>query len=280
MTGDPPLEKCCIMYTTKDTWTVAHDLALVYIALAYGTDHDLSDEELNALTRALSAWDDFFAEDVREVVLEALAVYLEGTPGVEVARTIQSLAQTLSPMQRRQALQDVMRIAEADGILLSSEQSLISALAGAWHVKALEQHLLDQTTANIEALPAWSLLHDLSLVYVILAHSTDDDLSDAELQAITERLHEWQPDLEEADTRQVLADVLQFYAEEPGEKALGRSIGAIKEALPAIQRLVVLDDLHYIARADGDLGSHARDMIASLAQAWEVSVRLNGHVAS
>jgi hypothetical protein len=34
----------------SDAWTTAHDLAIVYIALAYGTDHHLSDSELRVLT--------------------------------------------------------------------------------------------------------------------------------------------------------------------------------------------------------------------------------------
>ena len=38
---------------TTDDWTTTHDLAVVYIAIAYGTDHDLSDEELKVLTEAL-----------------------------------------------------------------------------------------------------------------------------------------------------------------------------------------------------------------------------------
>ena len=35
------------MSLQNDTWTPAHDLALVYIALAYGTDHDLTDAPVN-----------------------------------------------------------------------------------------------------------------------------------------------------------------------------------------------------------------------------------------
>ena len=43
------------MSSTED-WTTPHDLALIYIALAYGTDHDLQEEEMATLTDALREW--------------------------------------------------------------------------------------------------------------------------------------------------------------------------------------------------------------------------------
>ena len=264
------------MTQRKDTWTEAHDLALIYVALAYGTDHDLSDEELSTITDCLAAWDNADAADAQETVMEAVAVYLEGDAGAEVARSVSTLAQSLSVTQRRRALEDVMRVAEADGVLLSSEQSLISTLAGAWHVKATEQELIDHATATVEAVPSWSLLHDLGLLYLVVAHGADGELTDPEIAAMIGRMQEWQPDLEEEDARSVLRSVLQFYAEEPGEEALGRSVGALKEALPLIQRLVVLDDLTYIANADGTYDDNEQELITSLADAWNVSVRLNG----
>ncbi len=266
------------MKKSEDTWTIVHDLALIYVALAYGTDHDLDDAELDTITASLEEWGEQHLPegDVREVVLEAMAVFLREDAGVEVIHSIETLARVLTEEERQQVLRDVVRIAEADGVLLSSEQSLIGALAAAWRIKATERRLLDATTAAVEALPAWSLFHDLSLVYVVVAHSTDDELSEPELQAIIERLREWQPDLEETDARRILREVLQYYAGEPGEKALGKSIGAIKEALPSVQRLVVLDDLHYIAHVDGAFSGHERAMIDSLAEAWDVPVHTNG----
>lgn len=267
------------MSTSKEVWTIAHDLALVYIALAYGADHDLRDEELQAITGALAAWERHVDSDeprVGEIVLEALAVYVEKEADEEITCAIATLADRLSVAQRQQALRDVVRIAEADGVLLSSEQSLITALADAWNVKAIERHLLDRTTAEVEVVQAWSLLHDLSLVYVIVAHSSDEELTEPEIQAIVERIGAWQPALDVDEARRVLGDVLQFYASEPDEEALGRSISAIKQALPDIQRLVVLDDLHHIALADGVLGDGAQQVIGMLAEAWDMPVRLNG----
>ena len=59
------------MSLQNDTWTPAHDLALVYIALAYGTDHDLTDDELTRITETLRVWrDDAHEEATQEVVME------------------------------------------------------------------------------------------------------------------------------------------------------------------------------------------------------------------
>lgn len=259
----------------EDAWTVTHDLALIYIALAYGTDRKLSDEEVDTITTALRGWDRHLdADGAKEVVMEAMTVYLREDASEEITHSIDMLA-GLSEQERRQAIEDVVRIAEADGILLSSEQGLIATLAEAWQVKPVEEQLLDQSTAEVEAFAVWSLLHDLSLVYVVVAHSTDDDLSEPEVTAILDRLQEWKPEFEEEDVRGVLREVLQFYADEPGEGALLDSVEAIKEVLPPIQRLVVLDDLYHIARADGVINEHEQEMITSLAEAWAVPVHMN-----
>lgn len=261
----------------NDTWTTTHDLALVYVALAYGTDHDLSDEETAAITERLMHWSGSDAEAMRETMMEALAIYLEAGADEEVARSVHQLAATLSGDERRRALEDVVRIAEADGLLLSSEQSLIATLAETWKVKATEKRLIDQTTATVEERTAWSLLHDLGLLYIVLAHSADDELSDAEITAMINRVQEWQPELSEEEARQVLREALAVYGEkQPDEETLRGSVQAIRDALPTIQRLVVLDDLAYIANADGHYDENERAMIASLAQAWKVSVRMDG----
>ena len=87
---------------------------------------------------------------------------------------------------------------------------------------------------------------------------------------------EWQPDLDEGSTRRVVGDVLSFYATEPARDRLQSSVAAIKEALPLMQRLVLLNDLVYIAEADGDFTHHEKEMLAALSTAWDIPVRLNG----
>ncbi len=266
-----------IIMPTHDTWTRTHDLALLFVALAYGTDYQLSDEELATITDKLRGWrNDFTVEQVQETVVEAMAIFLEDGAEHEVHRAIYELKDGLSEEERRRALEEVVQIAEADGILLNSEQSLISVVAEAWGLKEAGRRYIEESAVSVEGAEGWSLLHDITLIYIVLAHSTDNDLSEDEISAMIECLDEWQPDLQEDGIRTVLREALGFYAQGPDPAALQRSIEAIKDGLPLLQRLALLDDLVYIARVDGELTEHERDMLASLSSAWDIGIRLNG----
>ncbi len=263
------------MSEQKSTWTREHDLGLVYLSLAYGTDRELSDYELATITDVLQAWrEDFPPDEVQEVVMEAVTAYLENGSGSEVLRAVDDLRTQLSPGERRQALKDVMRIAEADGVLLSSERSLISSLASKWDIKADGLELLAHVTA--EEKPSWTLLHDVGLMYFVMAHSTDNSLSEAEIEVMIARLLDWQPELSEEKARKVLREVLAFYSQEPDRDALQESVNIIREMLPSVQRLALIDDLVHIAEADGPMDENKQRLLASLSKAWGVGVRLEG----
>lgn len=264
------------MTKIEESWTYLHDLALLYITLAYGTDHRLSDTELHAITSALCAWNtELEPEQVQEVVLEAAAVFLEEYADTEVIRSIQTLSQVLTPEQLRRALEQVMQIAEADGVLLTSERSIVSILAELWDIKATGKRLIEQSTVESETFPSWTLMHDIGLICVVVAHSTDNELSEREIGAIIEKLHEWQPGMTEEEIRQIIRQALEFYATEPDKEALSNSVQAIRDTLPVLQRLALLDDLVYIARSDEEFTDSEREMITSLSQAWKITVRLD-----
>lgn len=254
----------------KDTWTHAHDIALLFVALAYGTDRKLSDEEVNSITHALEYWRPDDSETaIREIIVEAMTVLVEEEASVEVTRSIERLGQEFSEEALNQVLDQVIRIAKADGILLRREEHLIGALAEAWSLRRLEAP--DDADAN-----DWDLTHQMAFIYVVVAHSTDNDLSTNEIEAILNRLCDWNKELDDEAARDVLRDAITFYAEEPGEHELGESITAIKKSLPPMRRLILLDDLYYIAHADGTFTENEREMITSLAAAWDLSIRLNG----
>jgi uncharacterized tellurite resistance protein B-like protein len=268
------------MEVPPDTWTTAHDLSLVYIALAYGTDYDLADDELNVIVERLSRWNPPSAaleeegKRVQEIVTEAMDVYLGGEDdGHEVADSVEALGRALDTEERRHALEDAMRIAEADGVLLSSEQNLITALADVWNLRETGEQLLGESPMEVEAGQEWSLLHDLGLVYVVVAHSTDEELSEVEIQAILGRMQEWHDRISEEEAREVLREVLAFYSEQPPGEALEASMRAIKEELPVVQRLVALEDLMSLASVESNYNQHKREMIEDLADAWEVPIR-------
>lgn len=265
----------------SETWTRAHDLALVYIALAYGTDFELADTELAVLTDALQRWREHFdTRDVQEVVLEAMAIFMEEDASAEVSRSVHGLKDLLDHDERCRALEDAVRIAEADGVLLSSEQGLISMIADAWELKATGMRLLEETTATRQDRPAWSLMHDVVMMYLIVAHSSDSDLSEQEIDAMQERLQDWEPGLSVEEIRSVVREALQLYAKEPDEEMLRQSIFSIRDVMPLVQRLAVLNDLVYIAEADGSITETERELIGSLARHWNLDVRLNGQDTS
>lgn len=268
------------MSSTQDTWTRAHDLALIYIALAYGTDHELSDAELHSITDTLQNWrPDFAQDDVREVVMEAFSVYLEEGAADEVARAMERLRDALDEEERRRALEGVVRIAEADGVMLTSERGFISTLASIWDVKSTARELLADSTAEVGRKKRWTLLHDIGLMYIVLAHATDDDLSEPEITAIIQRLGDWQPNLADSEVRRLVREVLEVYSKQPGVDILRNSVEAIKERIPMVQRLALLDDLVFIAEVDGAVNEHEKAMIGDLARAWHVGIRMNGALA-
>ena len=159
---------------------------------------------------------------------------------------------------------------------MNRERSLIAILASEWDIKATETSLLERTPAQLEKRPDWSLMHDLCLLYLVVAHSPDNKLSDPEIHAIIECLNEWQPDLEEDEIRSVMRETLQAYAQVPEAGELHLAIQSIKDAFPIVQRLAVLNDLIYIALIDGDLNKHAASILSTLSQAWELDVQIDG----
>jgi len=269
---------CICAMSSSDGWTTSHKLALIYIALAYGTDHDLQDEEMTAITKALREWT-VIPDDahVQEVVMEAATAFLEGDARAEVRRSIDELGDELTSVERRQALRDVMDIAEADGVLLEREQGLIHLLADAWSLKQLSEELLEDTSAVVQRKDEdWGLIHELAFLYIVVAHSANNELTGDEIEVMVERLQEWQPDLSTEEVREVLRRSLQVYADDPEQSLIQASVETLKEVLPLVQRLTVLDDLNTVAHADGGLTGNERELIMQLARAWDVNVRLNG----
>ena len=265
------------MMNTDDTWTATHDLALIYIALAYGTDQDLSDIELETITDALQEWPLVPGQsDAEEVVIEATAAFIE-SDAEEVRRSIRRLRDDLSDAERRHALEDVVRIAEADGVMLEREQGLIGTLAEAWSLKQLSEDLLGASSAiRQDADDEWGLINELAFVYLLTGHSTDEDLNEKEIAIILQRMQQWQPDLTEEGARSILRRIMRLYNEGPVEELIQDSIETLRSALPDVQRLAILDDINCIARVDGDLTDAERDLIQLFARAWDLNVRLNG----
>ena len=63
-------------------------------------------------------------------------------------------------------------------------------------------------------------------------------------------------------------DVMRVYQDED-ERTFDEAVEAVKASVPAFQLNAVLDDLRYIANADGVLLVEERVMIEKLADAWD-----------
>jgi uncharacterized tellurite resistance protein B-like protein len=233
---------------------------------------------MTTLTDALSDWTAMPDEaHIQEVVMEAATAFLEGDARAEVRHSIDQLSDELSFQERRRALRDVMRIAEADGVLLEREQGLIQILADAWSLKQMSEDLIQDTAAIVQRTDEnWGLIHELAFLYIVVAHSSNDDLSGAEIDFILDCLEEWQPQLSREELRDVFRRALQVYAEEPDAALIEDSVEALKKTLALVQRLTVLDDLASVAQTDGALTDTERELLLNLAKAWDVNVRLNG----
>lgn len=265
------------MQPIEDTWTHAHDLTLIFLALGYSADQHLSDKEIDAIASALSRWKPTADRaEINEIVLESVAAFLESDPEKEVIQSVKALGNALSLEKRREALEDIIRIAEADGVLLNAEQNILSVLADAWGVRATKERLLLESIATEEDHPDWSLMHDLALTFVMMAHGGDGSLSTQEIDVIKDRLSGWAPDLTKENVTEVLRKALQFYSSDPSREELSASIQAVKTHLPPAQRLVVLSDLVDIAECDGQMVPEERELIDSLSASWGVGVRVSG----
>lgn len=263
------------MNTHEESWTHVHDLALVFLSLAYSTDADLSNEEVDAISDALKKWRPALSDhQVHEIVLESASVFFESDVEKDFVQSVRALGEALKVDQKREVLEDIVRIAEADGVLLNSEQNLLSILASAWDIKATKDRLVDETSARLENDPEWSVMHDIALMYLIMGHSSDGELSSVEIQTMVSQLAEWEPGLDETDIRSIIKTALYYYGQGPDAADIGDSINAIKAALRRSQRLIVLDDLVTIAKADGDVTDTERNIVESLSAAWHMDVRI------
>lgn len=132
---------------TTATWGVFHDLAYLYLVLAYGTDHTLSASETRVMLTKLHAWQPRLGEgEARAILSAAMEQYAQGPTEERVMTAIGAVRDGLPEAQRRAALDDLVQIANADGVFLDDEEDLINYLTEAWGVSAFVASRPDQVT--------------------------------------------------------------------------------------------------------------------------------------
>ena len=246
-----------------------HELALLYLAMAQSDVADLSYAEREAVVDNLhSRYAYLDRAEVQNVVLEALTGHDGEALRVAARQVIDTLGEILSDEEKEDTLKDLVRIARADGVILDRERHFLDAIAASW---AVSLPLDEAAPARAEAdVASWGALHHLAFIYLVLAHAPDSDFSADERRLILNKLHQWEPGLDEHAVQEVLDRAIQRYAQGPSPAMLAESVEAVKRKLPAAQRQAALNDLVQIANADGVFLDSEEDLLNDLKTAWDL----------
>ncbi len=241
-------------------------LAFLYLTIAHQSDDYLSDAELESVTQMLTTRSE--AQDrnaIQPLVMATLDLYMH-TEDVDAAMrdAAEHLLDALSIDEMEGVLGDLKIIAEADGVLLSGERSILDVLADTWGLELVAERSWEGRERD------WGVLHDLAYIYLVLAHGTDNDLTETEVQVMLNKLQEWQPEDTSAEMRSVLTSAMNVYALGADEERLERAIQSVRAVLPREKRMAAMNDLVKIANADGLFLDNEEDLINHLLAEWDV----------
>lgn len=117
----------------EDTDDALVHLAFIYLVLAHGTDRDFSAEERQMLLKRLQEWRPTLIQDQVEYMLDrAMNRYAQGITPDMLSESVEAVRVALPDARRKAALNDLIQIANADGVFLDSEEDLINDLVDAW----------------------------------------------------------------------------------------------------------------------------------------------------
>lgn len=129
------------------------------------------------------------------------------------------------------------------------------------------------------AAPAWSDLHDLALVYLVLlysasTHAPRGEASSAPLpEDARRRLAQLYPDVEEAYLHRAFREAFLMHVSVAGASMLEVAVVSLRRTLPRARRVAVLDDLAGLVAESGHAeGLHPADLsfIQYLAARWDL----------
>ena len=109
-----------------------HYLVLLYLAVAYETDHHLDPLERQTVIQLASQWTQGMDEQHIEEVVDAAYTASKSGHGADTETIAHTLGTILTPDQRRHVLTDLGQIARADGYLTTDEASVISRIRTIW----------------------------------------------------------------------------------------------------------------------------------------------------
>ena len=109
-----------------------HRLVLLYLTVAYETDHNLDPLERQTVIQLAAQWAEGLGEEQVEEVVDAAFAASRSGHGMTTEALARELGTALTPEQRRHVLTDLGQIARADGYLTTDEASVISRVRAVW----------------------------------------------------------------------------------------------------------------------------------------------------
>ena len=118
-------------------WGALHDLALLYLALAHGTDLEIDPSEQTTMIQKLQDWNPSLNEGrATKIFEEVMLTYLGGHSREMLDTAVASIKQSMDKDKRIAVLNDLAELASADGTIVPGEVTFIQDLARFWEIDA------------------------------------------------------------------------------------------------------------------------------------------------
>ena len=120
---------------------------------------------------------------------------------------------------------------------------------------------------------AHATLNALSFMYIAFAHATDGELAPEEMRTLAAHIKEWQPDASLERVGEVLQEAMTRYQTVDAEERIveiRRRAEALKADFDTNDRLMILQDLEAISKADGKVTQGEREFLAAMRQLLEL----------
>lgn len=125
--------------TPQEHQSLLCELTLIYLTLAYETDQELGEDEMEAITARIGEWiPDADERDVDDIVHEAMTTYVQETEHRIYVEAVEAVGRAVPERQQQALLADLRYVAEVDGDICDTERRVIRDLARAWGLEAQE----------------------------------------------------------------------------------------------------------------------------------------------
>lgn len=109
-----------------------HNLVLLYLSVAYETDHHFDPLERQTVIQLAAQWVPSLSPDRIEEIVDAAFSAARSGYVADVDKLAGEVGAMLTPEQRRHVLTDLGQIARADGYLSADEANTISRIRTLW----------------------------------------------------------------------------------------------------------------------------------------------------